>query len=72
MSDAIRKKFDIPENHTLKEISMEWKGARKGRDNDEYTYEQLNENDEIVASYVEIHSTSTYPPFATSITVTKN
>lgn len=72
MSEHIRSKFEIPATHTLKEVSMNWKGAHKGRDDDEYLFNQLDENDNVVASYTEIHSTSTYPPFATSIRVTKN
>ncbi|MEQ9916713.1 hypothetical protein ABRQ01_08585 [Pectobacterium aroidearum] len=72
MSDPIRRNFTIPENHTLEQVSMEWKGARKGRDDDEYSYRQLDENGQVVATYTEIHSTSTFPPFTTHISVTKD
>lgn len=44
MSEEIRKKFSIPENHTIEEVSMTWKGVRKGRDDDEYLFQQLDEN----------------------------
>lgn len=71
MSDAIRAKFKIPVNHTIEQTSMEWKGLRKGRDDDVYSYIQKDENGNVVASYEEIHSTSAYPPFSTSITVNK-
>lgn len=71
MSDEIRKRFNIPEGHTLKQISMEWKGLRKGRDDDEYVFNQIDENGDVVAIYDEIHSTSAYPPFSTTITVNK-
>lgn len=71
MSDAIKRKHDIPDNHTLEEVSMEWKGVRKGRDDDIYHYVQKDEDGNVVANYEEVHSTSTYPPFATTITVKK-
>lgn len=71
MSDEIRKRFHIPEGHVLERVSTEWKGLRKGRDNDEYVFNQLDESGNVVATYDEIHSTSAYPPFATSITVNK-
>lgn len=72
MSDTIKREYAVPDNHSLVQVSMEWKGAKKGRDDDEYTFNQLDENGNVVASYTEIHSTSTYPPFATTISVTKN
>lgn len=72
MTDEIKKEFNIPENHTLEQISFLLKGDRKGREDVEYVYNQLDENGEIIASYTEIQSTSNYPPFATRISVTRH
>ncbi|MGC1002941.1 hypothetical protein WKH03_09660 [Pantoea agglomerans] len=71
MSGEIKKRFEIPAGHVLEQVSMEWKGVRKGRDVDEYVFNQIDESGNIVATYDEIHSTSAYPPFTTSITVNK-
>ncbi|PRA53214.1 MULTISPECIES: hypothetical protein [Pseudomonas] len=65
------KKIPIPEGHTLVAAGLEWKGARKGRDTDIYFYNELNAAGEVVASYEVTDSMSTYPPFSSSISVSK-
>lgn len=71
MSDEYRKKIGIPDNHTLEEVSSDWKGSRRGQDTDEYVYRELDPNGKVVAIYEIQDSTSIYPPFGRSITYKK-
>ncbi|WP_063659067.1 hypothetical protein [Aliivibrio fischeri] len=66
MSNEYKKKMGIPDNHTLKRISSEWK-QKGSQDIDIYQYEHLDENGELVAKYEVRDSTSMYPPFDNSI-----
>lgn len=63
MSDEYKKKLGIPDTHTLKQVSMEWKGQRKGQDIDVYIFNELDPAGNVIASYEVIDSTSIYPPF---------
>lgn len=65
MSDHYKKVIGIPDTHSLKQVSMTWKGPRKGQDTDVYIFEELDENNNVVAIYEFEASTSTYPPFNT-------
>jgi hypothetical protein len=67
MTEKLRKQFKIPADHKLvqKELKCE---QRKGRDTDTNLYEQVDPNGNVVATYSEIDSTSTYPPFKRSVT----
>lgn len=71
MTDRYAQKIGIPEGHTLVMRETKWLGARHGQDTDEYKYDELNESGEVVASYHIEDSTSVYPPFGSTITVTK-
>lgn len=71
MSDEYKKRIGIPENHTLELVSSNFKGARKGRDTDEYIYRELDTDGNIVATYEIEDSTSTYPPFGRTISYNK-
>ncbi|MEM5589231.1 hypothetical protein AAHB58_14505 [Enterobacter hormaechei] len=57
------KKIGIPEAHSLQQVSMEWKGQRKGQDIDVYVFDELDPDGNVVASYEVTDSTSIYPPF---------
>ncbi|ELY4098676.1 hypothetical protein SMY61_003192 [Cronobacter sakazakii] len=67
MSDEYKKKIGIPESHSLRQVSMEWKGQRKGQDIDVYVFDELDPEGNVVASYEVTDSTSIYPPFARHI-----
>lgn len=71
MSEEYAKKIGIPDGHTLRVVSSDWKGSRRGQDTDEVLCEQLNEDGEVVATYEVKDSTSIYPPFGRTITYTK-
>lgn len=71
MSDEYKKKIGIPDNHTLEQVSFDWKGARKGQDTDEYLYRELDEQGNVIAHYEIEDSTSTYPPFGRTISYKK-
>lgn len=71
MSEEYKKRIGIPENHTLKLVSSNSKGTRKGRDTDEYIYRELDTDGNIVATYEIEDSTSTYPPFGRTISYNK-
>ncbi len=63
MSEEYKKKIGIPEAHSLQQVSMEWKGQRKGQDIDVYVFDELDPDGNVVASYEVTDSTSIYPPF---------
>ena len=63
MSEEYKKKIGIPEAHSLQQVSMEWKGQRKGQDLDVYVFDELDPDGNVVASYEVTDSTSIYPPF---------
>ncbi len=65
------KRIPIPEGHTLVSDGLEWKGAKRGQDTDLYWYNELNQQGEIVGRYEVTDSTSTYPPFGNTISVSK-
>lgn len=67
MSEEYKKKIGIPDNHKLVQTDSTWK-AKKGQDTDTYWYDEVNENGEVVNSYVIKDSTSMYPPFGRTIT----
>ncbi|EGQ7955972.1 hypothetical protein D8T51_21780 [Vibrio vulnificus] len=66
MSEEYKKKMGIPQNHTLKQTSSEWK-AKKGQDTDTYHYDHLDESGNLVGKYIVYDSTSMYPPFGRTI-----
>ncbi|CZW73855.1 Uncharacterised protein [Enterobacter hormaechei] len=63
MNEEYKKKIGIPEAHSLQQVSMEWKGQRKGQDIDVYVFDELDPDGNVVASYEVTDSTSIYPPF---------
>ncbi|HDS6501420.1 TPA: hypothetical protein QH250_000136 [Enterobacter asburiae] len=63
MSEEYKKKIGIPDAHSLRQVSMEWKGQRKGQDIDVYVFDELDPEGNVVASYEVTDSTSIYPPF---------
>ncbi|MEG7507996.1 hypothetical protein [Enterobacter hormaechei] len=63
MSEEYKKKIGIPEAHSLQQVSMEWKGQRKGQDLDVYVFDELDPDGSVCASYEVTDSTSIYPPF---------
>ena len=67
MSEEYKKKIGIPDNHKLVQTDSTWK-AKNGQDTDTYWYDEVNENGEVVNSYVIKDSTSMYPPFGRTIT----
>ncbi|MEG9685824.1 hypothetical protein [Klebsiella michiganensis] len=71
MSDEYEKKIGIPDHHTLKQVSMEWKGQRKGQDIDVYVFDEIDRNGNVIASYEVTDSTSIYPPFDRHISYQK-
>lgn len=71
MSEEYAKKIGIPDGHTLRVVTFDWKGSRRGQDTDDVLCEQLDENGDVVATYQIKDSTSIYPPFRRSITYTK-
>lgn len=71
MSDEYRKLIGIPDEHSLKQVDMEWKGARRGQDTDVYIFDEINQSGEVVARYEVTSSTSIYPPFKTHTSYSK-
>lgn len=60
------KELNIVDNHTLYQTKMENK-VKKSEDYDLYYYNELDEDNSIVAKYIVKHSTSIYPPFSVYI-----
>ncbi|MTC21829.1 MULTISPECIES: hypothetical protein [unclassified Providencia] len=71
MNDNYKKLIGIPDEHDLRQVSMEWKGSRKGQDVDLYIFEEINKNGDIVGKYEVKSSTSIYPPFKTNLSYSK-
>jgi len=69
--DEYSEKIGIPAGHTLRRVSMEWKGQRKGQDIDLYVFDELDPNGNIVATYEVTDSTSIYPPFSRHVDYSK-
>lgn len=64
------RELEIPEGHKLVQIKSEWK-QKKGQDTDTYWYEELDQEDQVVAKYIVKDSTSMYPPFKKNVTFDK-
>ncbi|GKX54089.1 hypothetical protein SOASR030_02010 [Leminorella grimontii] len=71
MSDIYRKLIGIPDAHSLRQVSVNWKGSRRGQDTDVYIFEEVNESGETVAKYEVESSTSIHPPFNASLSYSK-
>jgi len=56
-----QKTLGIPENHTFTQTDTKW-AERKGQDTDTYWYDEIDENNNIVAKYIVKDSTCIYPP----------
>jgi len=65
-----KERLKIPENHNLVQTSSK-NEQRKGRDTDIYDFDELNEDNEVIAKYVVRDSISIYPPQTTTITYVK-
>ena len=70
MNEKLRKKFNIPAEHTIVQKETKWE-QRKGQDTDTYWYEELDPQGNVVGKYTERDSTSMYPPFGRSISYEK-
>jgi len=58
-----KEKLGILNEHSLKQTNSEWK-QKKGQDTDITWYDEVDVDDNIVASYIVRDSTSIYPPFS--------
>lgn len=67
----IRREFSVPDNHTFVGTTSQWVGAKKGQDIDKYTYDQIDDNGKVCASYSVEDATSTYPPHSRTISISK-
>lgn len=66
MSEDHKLKIGIPENHKLVSTGS-MSEQRRGRDTDYYLYNEVDENNNILAKYEVSESMSTYPPFGTKV-----
>ncbi len=57
------KQLNIKESHKLLQTKTE-NIVKKSEDYDLYYYDELDENENLVAKYIVKHSTSIYPPFS--------
>ena len=67
----LRQENDIPESHKLKMVHLESLRIRKGEDIDLEIWHQIDESGEVVEIYTVHDSMSIYPPFARTISWTK-
>ncbi|WP_122605138.1 MULTISPECIES: hypothetical protein [Pseudomonas syringae group] len=69
--DAHFEKIKIPDGHSLVDAGMKALGSKRGQDIDIYWYDEVSPAGEVVATHEVEDSTSTYPPFGRTITVSK-
>ncbi|MBK4989730.1 hypothetical protein [Pseudomonas sp. S36] len=69
--EAHFEKMPIPEGHRLVRTGLDAKGSRRGEDTDIYTYDEINADGAVVASYEVEDSMSIYPPFSRRIEVSR-
>ncbi len=60
----------IHKEHKLIRTKTTWK-QKRGEDIDTYWYDELNQNEDLVAQYIVYDITSMHPPFERSITFEK-
>jgi hypothetical protein len=70
MSEELRKKFNIPDDHKIVQVETTWK-QKRGQDTDTYQYDQIDPTGNVVARYLETDSTSIYPPFQRHVSFEK-
>jgi len=63
VTDEYKSLINIPDDHSLRQISSEWK-VKGGYDIDTYGVVELDEKGVVVASYEVYDSTKTSPPFS--------
>lgn len=62
MNEELRSRFCIPADHQMVQVEVR-KEQKKGQNTDTHWYDQIDPDGKLVARFVEVDSTSIYPPF---------